>query len=316
MKLLAVETATRYQSVALMDEAVLLAEKNQENCASHASSLVPVIQDLLTSLSCPFSAIEGLAVSAGPGSFTGLRVGLSTVVGFRTVTGLPLVTVPTLEAMAWSHRSSGHPVCPVLIARTDEVYWAQFQWENGHAVRILEDRVGTIQDMMDSIRRPTVLFGEGWLRHRRRPHGQVGWYGDWWGAGIDEPVRLPRRAGEFGRVSHREIRRLPYLAALCSTLGCGSPMGSQKTTARRRDDSTMVTRTSARPGFDIRPFQARDLDDVLAIELESFSEPWTRSMFKAELQGNPFGRFLGAFLSGEGPSAKPLIGYICYWVVF
>ena len=167
MKLLAVETATRYQSVALMDEAVLLAEKNQENCASHASSLVPVIQDLLTSLSCPFSAIEGLAVSAGPGSFTGLRVGLSTMVGFRTVTGLPLVTVPTLEAMAWSHRSSGHPVCPVLIARTDEVYWAQFQWENGHAVRILEDRVGTIQDMMDSIRQPTVLFGEGWLRHRR-----------------------------------------------------------------------------------------------------------------------------------------------------
>ena len=167
MKLLAVETATRYQSVALMDEAVLLAEKNQENCVSHASSLVPAIQDLLTSLSCPFSAIEGLAVSVGPGSFTGLRVGLSTMVGFRTVTGLPLVTVPTLEAMAWNHRASGHPVCPVLIARTDEVYWAQFQWENGHVVRLLEDRVGTIQNMMDSIRRPTVLFGEGWLRHRR-----------------------------------------------------------------------------------------------------------------------------------------------------
>ena len=167
MKLLAVETATRYQSLALMDGAVLLAEKNQENCASHAGSLVPAIQDLLASLSCPFSAIEGLAVSAGPGSFTGLRVGLSTMVGFRTVTGLPLVTVPTLEAMAWSHRSSGYPVCPVLVARTDEVYWAQFQWENGHVVRILEDRVGTIQDMMNSIRQPTVLFGEGWLRHRR-----------------------------------------------------------------------------------------------------------------------------------------------------
>ena len=167
MKLLAVETATRYQSVALMDETILLAEKNQENCASHASSLVPAIQDLLTSLSCPFSAIEGLAVSAGPGSFTGLRVGLSTMVGFRTVTGLPLVTVPTLEAMAWSHRASEHPVCPMLVARTDEVYWAQFQWKGGHAVRLLEDRIGTIQDMMDSIRQPTVLFGEGWLRHQR-----------------------------------------------------------------------------------------------------------------------------------------------------
>lgn len=166
MKLLAVETATRFQSVALMDETILLAEKSRENCTSHASSLIPAIQDLLASLPCPFSAIEGLAVSAGPGSFTGLRVGLSTMVGFRTVTGLPLVTVPTLEAMAWSYRTSVHPVCPILVARTHEVYWAQFQWKDGHLVRLLEDRVGTIRDMMDSIRRPTVLFGEGWLRHQ------------------------------------------------------------------------------------------------------------------------------------------------------
>ncbi len=166
MKLLVVETATRYQSVALMDGTVLLAQQNQEDCSSHASSLLPAIQTLLASLQCPFSVIEGLAVSAGPGSFTGLRVGLSTMVGFRTVTGLPLVIVPTLEAMAWSHRTSVHPVCPVLIARTNEVYWAQFQWKNGCVVRLLEDRVGTIREMMDSIHRPTVLFGEGWLRHQ------------------------------------------------------------------------------------------------------------------------------------------------------
>ena len=167
MKLLAVETATRCQSVALLDGTVLLAQKSQENCSSHASSLIPAIQTLLASLQCSFSVIEGLAVSVGPGSFTGLRVGLSTMVGFRTVTGLPLVTVPTLEAMAWSQRTSVHPVCPMLVARTNEVYWAQFQWKEGHVVRLLEDRVGTIQDMMDSIRRPTILFGEGWLRHQR-----------------------------------------------------------------------------------------------------------------------------------------------------
>ncbi|MDE0145374.1 MAG: ribosomal protein S18-alanine N-acetyltransferase [Nitrospira sp.] len=78
----------------------------------------------------------------------------------------------------------------------------------------------------------------------------------------------------------------------------------------------MTIRTSARPDLDVRPFQSRDLDDVIAIEQESFSEPWTWRMFEAELQGNPFGRFLGAFLSGEGSSTKPLLGYICYWVVF
>ena len=167
MKILAVETATRHQSVALLDGTVLLAEKNQENCTSHASTLVPAIQTLLASQQCPFSAIEGLTVSSGPGSFTGLRVGLSTMVGFRTVTGLPLVAVPTLEAMAWSHRTSVHPVCPMLVARSAEVYWARFQWKDGHVVRLQEDRVGTIRDMMETIHEPTVLFGEGWLRHQR-----------------------------------------------------------------------------------------------------------------------------------------------------
>ena len=167
MKILAVETATRHQSVALLNETVLLAQKNQENCSSHAGALIPTIQTLLASVQCPFSAIEGLAVSEGPGSFTGLRVGLSTMVGFRTVTGLPLVTVPTLEAMAWNHRTSVHPVCPMLVARSNEVYWARFQWRDGHVVRLQEDRVGTIQDMTETIREPTVLFGEGWLRHQR-----------------------------------------------------------------------------------------------------------------------------------------------------
>lgn len=78
----------------------------------------------------------------------------------------------------------------------------------------------------------------------------------------------------------------------------------------------MVTQPSARSDFDVRPFHSRDLDDVLAIEQESFSEPWTRGMFEAELQGNPFGRFLGAFRTDEVSPAKPLLGYICYWVVF
>ncbi len=78
----------------------------------------------------------------------------------------------------------------------------------------------------------------------------------------------------------------------------------------------MVTRTSSHLDFHVHPFHSRDLDDVLAIEQESFSAPWTRVMFEAELLGNPFSRFFGAFCPGEGPPVKRLLGYICYWVVF
>lgn len=85
---------------------------------------------------------------------------------------------------------------------------------------------------------------------------------------------------------------------------------------RHHDNSMMVPRILACPDFDVRPFHSRDLDDILAIEQESFSEPWTRAMFEAELRGNSFGRFLGAFGARAMPPAKPLLGYICYWVVF
>lgn len=78
----------------------------------------------------------------------------------------------------------------------------------------------------------------------------------------------------------------------------------------------METRTSASLDFHVYPFHSRDLDDVLAIEQESFTSPWTRAMFEAELRENPFGRFLGAFCHSEVPPAKRLLGYICYWVVF
>ena len=166
MKILAIDTSTRCRSVAVLDQTALLAQDVQENCSSHAGLLIPSIQRVLASTSCSFSSIEGLAVSAGPGSFTGLRVGLATMIGFRMVTGLPLVTVPTLEAMAWSYQTCSHVLCPMLVSRAQEVYWARFQWRNGRLVRLSEDRAGSIQEVIDSISHPTVFWGEGWLRHQ------------------------------------------------------------------------------------------------------------------------------------------------------
>lgn len=92
--------------------------------------------------------------------------------------------------------------------------------------------------------------------------------------------------------------------------------GTSQAGVRCPDARTMVARTSARPDFHVCPFHSRDLDEILAIERESFTSPWTRAMFEAELQGNPFGRFFGAFDNGDVRPVKRLLGYICYWVVF
>ena len=168
MKILAVDTATSWQSVAIVEGDTVVARSDQDAEGSHARMLVPAIDKLLTACGMALPDLDGLAVSIGPGSFTGLRVGLATMMGFRLVTGLPLAAVPTLEAMAWNLRGAAQRLCPMLRARTGEVYWAQYQWlPDGSVKQVQEEQVGTIEVMARSVQVPTLMFGEGWALHQK-----------------------------------------------------------------------------------------------------------------------------------------------------
>ncbi len=163
MKVLAVETATFWQSVALLDEQTVLARHDQDAAGSHARLLLPAIDRLLKETGVKLQELDGLVVSIGPGSFTGLRVGLATLLGFRTVTELPLAVVPTLEAMAWNVRGTTATLCPILNSRKGEVYWGLFRWANDTILqRLLPERVGPPAAVAESLTGPTLVFGEGW----------------------------------------------------------------------------------------------------------------------------------------------------------
>ena len=163
MKVLAVETATRVQSVALLDGEQVMAVSEMEAGGAQARWLIDAIDRVLMANDLSLARLDGLAISIGPGSFTGLRVGLATVLGFRAVTGLAVAAVPTLEAMAWSLRHVTQPLCPILKARTREAYWARYRWtEGGQLERLAEERVGTPEQIAASIETPTLVYGEGW----------------------------------------------------------------------------------------------------------------------------------------------------------
>ena len=167
MKLLAVETATSLLSVALLEEDGVLARADLPADGAHGRLLVPTIDRLFAETKLSLSDLSCLAVSIGPGSFTGLRVGLSTLMGFRMALGLPIVEVPTLEALAWNFCDESRLLCPMLKARTGELYWALFQWQpNGTLQRLSDDRAGAWALWADSLMGPTVMIGEGWQLHR------------------------------------------------------------------------------------------------------------------------------------------------------
>jgi tRNA threonylcarbamoyladenosine biosynthesis protein TsaB len=170
MKILAIETATPRQSVALLESEQVLARADHQARGSHAKSLMPTINTLLASRGLTVKRLEGLAVSIGPGSFTGLRVGLATVLAFRLITGIPVVGVPTLEGLAWNLRLNRRPLCPALKARGADVYWALYRWKDVNGEALLEclmpPRVDPIGRLSEVLHEPVTVLGDGWLEFR------------------------------------------------------------------------------------------------------------------------------------------------------
>ena len=167
---LAVDTATAWQSVALLRGENVLALAEQDADGSHARSLMGAIDRVLHEGSVRLKELQGLAVSIGPGSFTGLRVGLATMLGFRAVLGLPIAPVPTLEAMAWNLRDVNGLLVPILKSRHNEVYWAAYEWlpESGlHS--LIAEQVGPPSSVAGALQVPKTctVFGDGWQAYEK-----------------------------------------------------------------------------------------------------------------------------------------------------
>lgn len=165
MRILGVETATAQGGIAIVGPEGLLAEVTLSASAGYGERLLPALERVLEATGLSLETVDGYAVSIGPGSFTGLRIGLATVKGLALATGKPLAAVPTLEALAATLPFCPHPVCPLLDARKGEVYCALFALEGAEPVRLLEDAVCPLEALLPRISRPTVFVGDGLARY-------------------------------------------------------------------------------------------------------------------------------------------------------
>lgn len=161
MLVLGIETSTTQGGVAIIGDDRVLCEAVLNVEVTHSERLLPAIDRALGEARITLDALGGIAVSIGPGSFTGLRIGLSTAKGLAYATGLPLVGVPTLEAMAWALPAARWQVCPVLDARKQEVYAALFRHDAGGLRRLTEDAAMTPETLCRAIRNPTLFLGDG-----------------------------------------------------------------------------------------------------------------------------------------------------------
>ncbi len=162
MKVLGIDTSTLTGSVGLIDDERPIAQYSLSIEVTHSERLMEAIDTLLHGARLGLEDIDGFAISIGPGSFTGLRIGLGTVKGLCMATEKMAVSVPTLEALAANLPYCSYAICPILDARKKEVYAALFKYDkNGDMIRITEDRVISPQLLADQIREPAVFLGDG-----------------------------------------------------------------------------------------------------------------------------------------------------------
>lgn len=162
MKILAVDTATLAGSVALTEDDRLLGEVTLELARKHSERLMPSIAFLLEQHGLPTQQLDGLAVDIGPGSFTGLRVGLATMKGLAFSLGKPLVGINSLEVLVENAALASGLLAPVLDARKGQIFTALFQGRGrGQPERISEDWCLAPDELAGRISEPVLLFGEG-----------------------------------------------------------------------------------------------------------------------------------------------------------
>lgn len=165
MLILALESSAKAASVALMEDESLIAQYSQCSGLTHSRTLLPMVEDMLKNTEKKIADVDLIAVAHGPGSFTGIRIGVSTVKGLAWASDKKCVGVSTLEAMAWHGVSAGGLICPVMDARRSQVYNALFETdESGRPVRLTEDRAVSLAALAEELKGyecAPLLVGDG-----------------------------------------------------------------------------------------------------------------------------------------------------------
>ena len=164
MKIIALESSAVTASVAVCEDEVLLAQSFQNSGLTHSATLMPMAVDLLKNAGLTLEEMDVVAVAAGPGSFTGVRIGVAAAKGLAWPGDKPCAPCSTLESMAWQVAHMEGEICAVMDARRNQVYNAVFAAEGGQLTRLTPDRAIALSQLAEELQndpRPKLVVGDG-----------------------------------------------------------------------------------------------------------------------------------------------------------
>jgi tRNA threonylcarbamoyl adenosine modification protein YeaZ/ribosomal-protein-alanine acetyltransferase len=293
MRILAVDTSTTAATAAIMEDGRLTAETILNISRAHSQRIMGLIDELFKKSGLTPSDIDVFACSAGPGSFTGLRIGASVIKGMAQVARKPVVAVPTLDALAYNLFNCSGFVCPILDAQRGMVYSNIYSWDKGLLIKNSEFGVIHIDELIMLIKEKaihTTFLGDAVELHKDRLEEGLSYYSI---APSDQ--LLPRAAScaalaidlfNKGKFDSYDSLRLTYI---------------RKSQAEVEYDEKHKT--------EFVEMKKEDLNRVLEIERLSFLTPWSRESFEDELEKNKLAKYVVAKVDGI------TAGYGGMWII-
>lgn len=180
MKILALDSSGLVASVAVMEDDNLIAEYTMNHKKTHSQTLVPMMDEVRSMVELDLSTIDAIAVAAGPGSFTGLRIGSATAKGLGLALNKPIIPVPTVDALAFNLYASGSVICPLMDARRNQVYTGLYEFVKNatdfdmHC--ILEQCTADIAEIVDKVNalgKDVIFLGDGVAVYKTAIEGRI-----------------------------------------------------------------------------------------------------------------------------------------------
>lgn len=175
MRILGIESSSLVASVAIVEDGVTLGEYTVNFKKTHSQTLLPMIDEMVRMLGIRLEELDAIAVSGGPGSFTGLRIGSATAKGLGLALKKPLIHVPTLDAMAYNLFGAVGLICPIMDARRNQVYTGVYRFEDTFCTVMEQEamEIGALIGKLDSMGERVIFLGDGVPVFRKQIEEQI-----------------------------------------------------------------------------------------------------------------------------------------------
>ena len=164
MKIIAIDSSGLVASVAILDDENLIAEYTINYKKTHSETLLPMLDEIKSMTNLDLSEIEAIAVAKGPGSFTGLRIGSATAKGLAYSLNVPVVSMPTVDALSYNAYGTDYLICPIMDARRDQVYTGLYEFSDGIHNTVMEQIPMGIKELcekLNTMNKKVMFLGDG-----------------------------------------------------------------------------------------------------------------------------------------------------------